>query len=204
MLRFFKDIDEVTVVESLGLFYEMWEERGNENNIDLEFNLEILQGALAGKIDVTQEHFNVYGYNVICAENETKNRNSQLKKESFLFGGSAMGEELLAQLKQGGISEDTVSFRVNEKKDIDEFSGGDYEKCLIFKNLVGIQKSWQGKGFLLGRIITKAFSGNKSAIAILKRVIQEETALKDLLQDAKGLWEYVELGERLEMVGLRG
>lgn len=196
-MRFFPDIDESTVIEVLPLFQEMFEERDNEN-VDLEYNLEIIQNAIKGKIDITQTGFNVYGYNVRCAENKEKSLKSNKRKESFLFNSGTDIETSREQLKAGGISEEVISFNKYSVEKRDDFDGGEYEKLLTIESLLRKQKSFLSTGILLGRVIKEVAKGNKRTTKLLSDLVKKDSELKEVLMDALEVWELEELSDQME------
>lgn len=201
-MRVFVDIEERTVIEVLHMFLEMYEEREKETqegkeNIPLTHNLEVLENSIKGKINIHQTNFNLYGYTVVCATNKEKNQKSRQRLESYLFSGSTLGEELIAHLKSGGVSEDTVSWQQHNVKPKDDFTGGEWEKELTKKTLLGYQRKLLGKGFFLGRLLKSAVEGQEYARTFLNQLSKENKDFKEALEDAIMVWEMEELVENL-------
>ena len=198
-IRLFADRDERTTIEVLHMFTEMYDELGNDN-IDLTHNLEVMKGSIKGKINIHQSNFNLYGYTVNCHRNDELSKRSNLKKESYLFSSSSYIEDLIENIKRGGVSEDTATRKqVDKHEKKNEFADLPYEKELVLKSLRRWQERLIKEGYLLERVMRGALTGNKSSQQHLQTLGKRYPELKECIVDAKDVWEYQELLEKLKM-----
>lgn len=192
-MRFFAA--QKSIVKALPLFLPMVDR--SMTDIPLEFNLEIINSVLNGRLDPNQPDFQLDAYTARCMINAKKTEIQDIQKTTFLVEGDQFNEMVTESKKKGGVAEEAVSYSLSEEQE-DPFSVIELEQQLTLNSLLGFQRQFERQGVSLILVLQGVQENNLKSLEVLRKLSEDNPDFRETLETALQCWSGEGLLPRME------